>query len=258
MLTGNSLLKFNVLLEVGNLQIQKFGSGRICTGSTKSTGYPTGSGAPLDTGTPPAIPGAGEVTQHYWLLVELINSLHQRRSNINIVRILQFPAVILTCSLPVNVLQSATTIIILQIGISVVRCGRTIPCTRAIIKHIVQAFDTAEHLLCCRSHSTGPISSFCPLGYVVMLLRLAILIPLQLSNHMFQARRRLANCRHICNRIRIWWYSITILCQCHPTSASGAGGVLNRCYTSQLLAVETRTGRKAPVSGTRLLRVYTS
>ena len=29
MLTGNSLLKFNVLLEVGNLQIQKFGSGRI-------------------------------------------------------------------------------------------------------------------------------------------------------------------------------------------------------------------------------------
>jgi len=69
MLTGNSLLKFNVLLEVGNLQIQKFGSGRIlpririhtgswdvgsgririCTGSTKSTGYPagSGSGAPL-------------------------------------------------------------------------------------------------------------------------------------------------------------------------------------------------------------------
>ena len=29
MLTGNSLLKFNVLLEVGNMQIQKFGSGRI-------------------------------------------------------------------------------------------------------------------------------------------------------------------------------------------------------------------------------------
>jgi len=69
MLTGNSLLKFNVLLEVGNLQIQKFGSGRIlhmiriytgssdvgsgliriCTRSTKSTGYPagSGSGAPL-------------------------------------------------------------------------------------------------------------------------------------------------------------------------------------------------------------------
>jgi len=71
MLTGSSLLKFNVLLEVGNLQIQKFGSSRIrihtgswdvgsgriqiCTGSTKSTGYPagsgSGSGAPLTTGS---------------------------------------------------------------------------------------------------------------------------------------------------------------------------------------------------------------
>ena len=52
MLTGNSLLKFNVLLEVGNLQIQKFGSGSTPDPEMLD---PAGSGSAPDPLNPPDI-----------------------------------------------------------------------------------------------------------------------------------------------------------------------------------------------------------